>query len=484
MAPSATAAPRTRVHFLHRRVSRPACLLILFFLYSTTSVVAQVTVESKSAPLFIINDKAARNHLANYVAYTVTNTSGAAYSDLTVSLTNFQGSIVSLGNNEDGSYALGALANGDSATVFFYLKASAESAVEQSHDVEVHETATRIQTSDTTFTFVLTSGFDPVHTALAASANKVDSVRITGTPTVGGTYVMTVYGRTGVIGAPGDVLFSPATYPEWPANTYQLESSVISIGDPVSLTITDELYPNLLGISQNEPYTLVYTFRVNGTTSGTTASSPLSYLASGQKIKHEDIDPTYDTLPVELVLFEAVVDGPDVLLSWNTASETNNAGFEIQRLSSNGDEDWTVLGWVEGYGTIERPQSYTYRVEALDPGRHVFRLKQIDFDGTFEYHPEVEVVVEMVERFLVEPVYPNPFNPETQFRFAVWQTQPVRVDLYDMLGRRVKVVYEGVPVAGQMRVVRIDGSDLPSGMYVVRVAGASFVKAQTVTLIK
>ena len=143
-----------------------------------------------------------------------------------------------------------------------------------------------------------------------------------------------------------------------------------------------------------------------------------------------------------------------------------------------------MLGWVEGYGTIELPQSYAYRVEALDPGRYVFRLKQIDFDGTFEYHPEVEVVVEMVERFLVEAAYPNPFNPEAHFRFAVRQAQQVRVELYDMLGRRVKVLYVGEAPAGQLQVVRIDGSDLPSGLYVVRVVGKTFVKAQMVTLIK
>jgi len=205
---------------------------------------------------------------------------------------------------------------------------------------------------------------------------------------------------------------------------------------------------------------------------------------------------TSEHLPVELTAFEAVADGSDVLLSWATASETNNAGFEIQSRNSTRaqatddskfeirNSDWTVLGWVEGYGTIERPQSYTYRVVDLAPGSHVFRLKQIDFDGTFEYHPEVEVVVGMVERFLVEAAYPNPFNPEAQFRFAVRQAQQVRVELYDMLGRRVKVLYAGEAPAGQMQVVRIDGSDLPSGLYVVRVAGKSFVKAQTVTLIK
>ena len=204
---------------------------------------------------------------------------------------------------------------------------------------------------------------------------------------------------------------------------------------------------------------------------------------------YNDADFGYDggVFPVELTVFEALVDGADVLLAWETASETNNAGFEIQARMSNIDilnDAWEAIDFVEGHGTTEFAQSYSYRVEDLAPGRHVFRLKQIDFDGTFEYHPEVEVVVEMVERFLVEPVYPNPFNPEAQFRFAVRQTQPVRVELYDMLGRQAKVLYEGVPQAGQMHTVRIDGSDLPSGLYLVRVAGTSFVKTQTVTLIK
>ncbi len=112
------------------------------------------------------------------------------------------------------------------------------------------------------------------------------------------------------------------------------------------------------------------------------------------------------------------------------------------------------------------------------------RLKQIDFDGTFEYHAEVEIVVEMVERFVVEPVYPNPFNPQAQFRFAVNRSQAVRVDLYDMLGRRVTVLYEGAPLAGQMHTVRIDGRGLPSGTYLVRVHGETFVETQTVMLLK
>ena len=217
----------------------------------------------------------------------------------------------------------------------------------------------------------------------------------------------------------------------------------------------------------------------------TTGNEPDTYeLDSGEGYVDGDFGYNGGALPVELTSFEVVLDGRSALLTWETASEVNNAGFEIHAQTGSPDAPWDVLGWVEGNGTTELPQSYTHRVEALEPGQHVFRLKQIDYDGTFEYHPEVEVLVEMVERFAVEPVYPNPFNPEAQMHFAVSQAQQVEVALYDMLGRQVQVLYQGVPQAGQMQVVRIDGSALPSGLYLVRVAGSSFVKTQKVTLLK
>ena len=194
---------------------------------------------------------------------------------------------------------------------------------------------------------------------------------------------------------------------------------------------------------------------------------------------------TGQLLPVELVSFEARLDGNAVRLAWETASETNNAGFEIQFRNSKFEiRNWEPAGFVEGHGTTERPQAYHYRIENLAPGHHVFRLKQIDFDGAFEYSPEVEIIVEMVERFVVEPVYPNPFNPLAQFRFAVQRPQQVRVDLYDVLGRQVRTLYQGTPQTGQMQIVPIDGSDLPSGTYLVRVGGESFVQSQMVTLLK
>ncbi|MDX1440231.1 MAG: hypothetical protein R3284_10040, partial [Rubricoccaceae bacterium] len=84
------------------------------------------------------------------------------------------------------------------------------------------------------------------------------------------------------------------------------------------------------------------------------------------------------TVPVELTSFDAQVSGDDVVLSWETASETNNAGFEVQLKQGN---DWQVLGFVEGNGTTTEAQTYSYRAEDMDVGTHTFRLKQIDYDG-------------------------------------------------------------------------------------------------------
>jgi hypothetical protein len=193
-------------------------------------------------------------------------------------------------------------------------------------------------------------------------------------------------------------------------------------------------------------------------------------------------------LPVELVAFDAKLDGDIALLTWSTASETNNAGFEVQIKHVTGaeqtDETWNVLAFTDGHGTTEQAQSYSFRVDDLAPGRHTFRLKQIDYDGTFDYSPEVEVVVEMAERFVMEAAYPNPFNPQATMRFAVNRSQAVEVAMYDMLGRQVQVLWSGEAEAGRMQEVRIDGSGLPSGVYLVRAVGNGFAQTQRVTLIK
>ena len=186
-------------------------------------------------------------------------------------------------------------------------------------------------------------------------------------------------------------------------------------------------------------------------------------------------------IPVELVSFDAVVNGTDVSLNWETASETNNAGFEVQILDG---EDWNALGFVEGNGTTTEAQTYHFTIQDMSVGTHTFRLKQIDFDGQFEYHGDVEVTVETPGTHLITRAYPNPFNPQSQFTLAVAQDQRVTAELYNTLGQRVSTLFNGTVEANQAQLVTIDGAGLASGMYVVRVTGERFADALRVTLLK
>ncbi len=219
-----------------------------------------------------------------------------------------------------------------------------------------------------------------------------------------------------------------------------------------------------------------------------TEQNVLYLLPIGDQVGEDQpfIIPCTGELPVELGLFEGTVDGTDVLLRWGTLSETNNAGFEVQHrsLDTANKAAWQTLHFVDGFGTTIQPQDYTFRASGLAPGTHVFRLKQLDYDGAFDFSPEVEVIIDLAETYMIEAAYPNPFNPESTMRFAVQQAQHVEVALFNTLGQQVQTLFTGMAEAGQMQQVTIDGSDLPSGMYLVRVVGERFAETQTVTLLK
>jgi subtilisin-like proprotein convertase family protein len=127
-------------------------------------------------------------------------------------------------------------------------------------------------------------------------------------------------------------------------------------------------------------------------------------------------------VPVELTRFDATTSGRAVNLVWETASETNNAGFEVQLQQG---ETWTTLGFVEGHGTTTEANTYAYTAENLLPGSHSFRLRQVDFDGQSEIHGPVEAEVETPGTHLLTSAYPNPFNPQSQFALSVAQAQHV-----------------------------------------------------------
>lgn len=187
-------------------------------------------------------------------------------------------------------------------------------------------------------------------------------------------------------------------------------------------------------------------------------------------------------LPVELVAFNAQADRNDVVLHWETASETNNAGFHVEHRYAG--DTFEAVAFVEGFGTTLEARSYRHRLAGLAPGRHVFRLKQVDYDGTFEYSPEVEVTVALPDAAALSPAYPNPFNPETRFTLVVATKQEATVAVYDMTGRRVATLHDGPLAADVPYGFTFDARDLPSGLYVVRATGQTFMTTTSALLVR
>lgn len=188
-------------------------------------------------------------------------------------------------------------------------------------------------------------------------------------------------------------------------------------------------------------------------------------------------------LPVELSsALETVRDGRDVVISWQTASETNNAGFEVQHATRTAP--WRTVAFVEGAGTTTHVTAYEHRLVGLAPGLHRLRLKQVDLDGGFTYSDAVEVAVETPGAYVLSDVYPNPFNPAARFTLAVDRPQRVRVDVFDVQGRRVAVVHDGVVPAHEETAFRVEAGALPSGVYLLRVRGETFHAARVMTLLR
>ena len=204
---------------------------------------------------------------------------------------------------------------------------------------------------------------------------------------------------------------------------------------------------------------------------------------SPELIAHEVFDTKGETnLPVELAPgFHAIADSNTVVLQWRTLSETNNAGFEVQHKVHGA---FATIGFVDGQGTSTVVNDYTFKIEGLSPGRHVFRLKQIDFDGTFEFSPEAIAFVSFEEGFHMGAIYPNPTNPEARFDLSLAREQQVEVDVFDMLGRHIAHIYSGVVVPNTVHSFTLESNQWAGGKYLVRVEGEYFMTSRVFTVLK
>ncbi len=188
-----------------------------------------------------------------------------------------------------------------------------------------------------------------------------------------------------------------------------------------------------------------------------------------------------EIVPVEFVSFTSSVSSDFILLKWETATEINNSGFEIQRLKNNNInklQEWESIGFITGNGTTTEPQSYFFVDENLDIAEYQYKLKQIDFDGSFHFSNTIEVKIASPADFILKQNYPNPFNPSTTIHYTIPNVSPssssraesrdegslVQLKIYDILGNEVAVLVNEYKITGNYNV-KFDAQNLSSGIY-------------------
>ena len=200
-------------------------------------------------------------------------------------------------------------------------------------------------------------------------------------------------------------------------------------------------------------------------------------------------------LPVELTSFTAATQFGKVILNWSTATEINNLGFEIERKIISNEEtgEWMLVGFREGYGTTTEPREYSYvdDISRLTAVSLAYRLKQIDFLGSYQYSEEVLVTNPSPIDFALYQNYPNPFNPTTKIVFGIPVKSQVLLKIFNSIGEQVAQLVNEEKPAGRYEV-EFNATGLSSGIYFYRLqavdpstgSGQSFVETKKMILLK
>ena len=221
----------------------------------------------------------------------------------------------------------------------------------------------------------------------------------------------------------------------------------------------------------------------------TDASSSRTVSASVTQFGQFTVSDASDLLPVELTSFTVTPSDGKVLIAWNTATETNNSGFEVERGTASGTQstvsDWSKIGFVDGHGTTNTPQTYSFTDATARIGKYSYRLKQIDRDGKFVYHQAVEVSVGISpSTVFLDNNYPNPFNPSTKISFVLGTSGRATLKVFNILGQEVATLADGNFSAGDLQEVTFDASRLSSGVYFYQLRTATRTEIKRMLLMK
>jgi hypothetical protein len=193
---------------------------------------------------------------------------------------------------------------------------------------------------------------------------------------------------------------------------------------------------------------------------------------------------TLDPVPVELVSFTASVTQNNVILLWQTATETNNSGFEILHSAQNDNSIWKRIGFVEGHGSTTEPNNYSFVDESLPTGSYSYKLVQIDYDGT---RNESEVVIVEVSNqpseYVLEQNHPNPFNPTTTIKYSIPVNGFVMLRVFNTIGEEVRILVNEFKSAGSYEV-SLNAENLASGIYYYRIDAGEFSASKKMILMR
>ncbi|MFH0734554.1 MAG: endonuclease [bacterium] len=187
-------------------------------------------------------------------------------------------------------------------------------------------------------------------------------------------------------------------------------------------------------------------------------------------------------LPVELTSFNCNTVDNSVILDWTTSTEINNNGFEIERRLDLDVNYWENVGFVKGNGNSTEINRYSFTDMLTVPGKYCYRLKQLDFDGSFEYSQEVFVNVLKPINYKLNQNYPNPFNPTTKIAFQLPEDSKVAIRIYNVLGQLVYTLLEENMSAGSYEK-EFNASSLQSGVYFYRLETDNFSDVKKMVLL-
>ena len=224
--------------------------------------------------------------------------------------------------------------------------------------------------------------------------------------------------------------------------------------------------------------TIGTSFEFGGLSDGTSMSTKDQLMA--EIIDFFGLNP----IPVELTSFNADVNENGITLKWETATESNNLGFDVERSTNN--ISFEKIGSVKGKGTTTEAQQYSFKDINITTGKGkaYYRLKQIDFDGTSSYSDAIEVDYSIIPvEFSLSQNYPNPFNPTTNIKFGIPKEVKVVLKVYDILGKEVATIVDQKMEPGYYKY-EWNGVSFASGVYFYRLDAGSFVKIKKMVLIK